>query len=63
MFVSHTPLKLIHFDVWGPSPVPSLNNYRYYIIFVDEYSHFVWVYPMLHKSKVYAIFLQFLALC
>ncbi|KAJ0045830.1 hypothetical protein Pint_05247 [Pistacia integerrima] len=32
------PLQLVHFDIWGPSPVTSFNNYRYYVCFIDDFS-------------------------
>lgn len=31
-------LDLIHCDLWGPSPVTSVDGYRYYAIFVDDHS-------------------------
>lgn len=34
------PLYLIATDLWGPSPTPGSNGYRYYINFVDEYTKF-----------------------
>ncbi|KAJ9566476.1 hypothetical protein OSB04_002442 [Centaurea solstitialis] len=45
-------LDLIHCDLWGPSPVVSTEGYRYYIIFVDDYSRFTWFYPLKTKSDV-----------
>jgi transposase InsO family protein len=59
---AHSPLDLIHCDVWGPSPVISNDNYRYYIIFIDDYSRFSWLYPLALKSDVYKaieIFMNF----
>ena len=38
--VSHKPLDLIHCDVWGPSLVTSVSGYRYYVIFIDDYSRY-----------------------
>ncbi|XP_020704789.1 uncharacterized protein LOC110115768 [Dendrobium catenatum] len=32
------PLALLHSDVWGPSPVPSHQGLRYYLLIVDDYS-------------------------
>ena len=29
-------LKLVHTDLWGPSPVASLGGSRYYITFIDD---------------------------
>ena len=31
-------LQLIHTDVGGPMKTPSLNNSKYYIVFIDDYS-------------------------
>jgi Integrase core domain/GAG-pre-integrase domain len=54
-----SPLSLIHSDVWGPSPIVSYQGYKYYIIFVDDYSHFTWIYFMKHKSEISNIFSSF----
>ena len=56
---TNKPLQLIHSDVWGPSPNISIEGYRFYLLFVDDFSHFCWIYPMKHKSKVPYIFLKF----
>jgi hypothetical protein len=29
---------LIHFDVWGPSPVMAFSRHRYYVTFIDDHS-------------------------
>jgi len=55
---ANKPLFLIHSDVWQ-SPIPSSHGCRYYIIFVDDFSHFVWIYPMIFKSEAFAIFCAF----
>jgi hypothetical protein len=52
------PLELIHSDVWT-SPIPSLSGCRYYVIFVDDYSRFTWLYPLSSKSEVYGCFVKF----
>lgn len=38
--ISHFPLDLIHCDVWGPSLVRSISGYRYYVIFVDDFTRY-----------------------
>ncbi|KAI0492295.1 hypothetical protein KFK09_026565 [Dendrobium nobile] len=53
------PLELVHSDVWGPSPVSSHQGFRYYIIFVDDFSRFIWLFPIMHKSDVTNTFIQF----
>ncbi|KAJ9556147.1 hypothetical protein OSB04_010761 [Centaurea solstitialis] len=55
------PLELIHCDVWGPSPVESHDNFRYYIVFVDDHSRFSWLYPLSRKSDVYKAIEVFVA--
>ena len=53
------PLSLIHRDVWGPFHSSSI--FKYYVIFVDEFSKFTWLYPLTYKSEVYDKFLEFKA--
>ena len=52
-------LDLIHCDIWGPSPVKSNLGFLYYVIFIDDYSRFTWLYPLKFKSDFFDIFLQF----
>lgn len=55
-----SPFEIIHSDVWA-SPLQSHSGIKYYAIFLDQYSHFVWVYPLRYKSEVYSKFLHFSA--
>ncbi|KAK9063757.1 hypothetical protein SSX86_017629 [Deinandra increscens subsp. villosa] len=52
------PLELIYSDVWGPV-TESNDGFTYYIIFVDYYSKYTWLYPMKRKSDVASLFPQF----
>lgn len=54
------PFALIHSDVWS-SPVSSFSGYRYYVVFMDDYSRYVWLYPLKRKSEVYNYFVSFVA--
>lgn len=56
--VTTARLQLIHTDVWGPA-IPSVNNSKYYVSFIDDYSRHVWIYFLKYKSDVEPIFLQF----
>ena len=38
------PFELVHSDVWGPCPVVSPTRFRYYVMFVDDYSRTTWLY-------------------
>jgi transposase InsO family protein len=60
-FQSTQPLELIHSDVWGPAPVNSSTGYKYYLLFVDDFSRFSWLYLLKHKSDVLSIFKSFKA--
>ena len=31
--------ELVHYDVWGPCPVMSTTGCKYFITFVDDFSH------------------------
>ena len=31
---------LIHYDVWGPSPITSIGGSRYFVVLVDDYSRY-----------------------
>ena len=53
------PFELVHSDVWGPSFYPSMDGYKYYLSFVDDFTHFVCLFPMQVKSEVYILFKQF----
>ena len=61
-FQALKPLELMHSDVWGPAPVTSLNDFQYYILFVDEYSKFTWLYLLKHKFDLLDIFKFFKAI-
>lgn len=38
--------------VWGPSPVPSFSGYRYYLLIVDDFTKYCWLFPLHAKSEV-----------
>lgn len=40
---------IVHSDLWT-SPITSCGGLRYYILFLDYYSHYLWVYPLKNKS-------------
>ena len=47
------PLQLIHSDVWGPAPIVSILEHKFYVIFVDDFTHFTWLFLLKHKSDVF----------
>ncbi|KAJ9547690.1 hypothetical protein OSB04_020233 [Centaurea solstitialis] len=57
---SIAPFDLIHSDIWT-SPVTSSCGYQYYLLFLDDFTNFVWVFPLAKKSHTFQIFMQFRA--
>ena len=53
-----SPFDIIHSDIWT-SPLTSISGFKYYVIFLDDFSHFLWVFPLRRKSEVFSKFLQF----
>ena len=58
--ISQFPLQLLHSDVWC-SPIISNEGFRYYLLFVDDYSRYSWIFPMKNKSQVFEFFVEFKA--
>ena len=59
VFLSSKPLELVHSDVWGPAPITSINDIRYRLVFIDDFSKFTWVYLLKNKSDVFDVFKYF----
>lgn len=59
---SDTPFDKIHCNLWGPTPIVSYTNYKYYVSFVNDYTKFIWFYPLQTKSGFFTIFLYFVKL-
>ena len=53
------PLSRIHCDLWGPSPVVSNQGFKYYAVFIDDFSRFTWFYPLKAKSDFFSVFVAF----
>ena len=55
-------LVLIHSDVFGPVPIPSLGKSVYYVSFIDDFSRNTWIYFLRKKYEVFDKFKEFKAL-
>jgi len=55
-------LDIAHLDVCGPFSTTSTDKHRYYVIFVDDYSHKCWIFFMQKKDQNFTKFCEFKAL-
>lgn len=53
------PFEIVHIDVWGRSPLTAPSDHRYYVTFIDDYSHFTWLYPLKQNLDVHQAFTLF----
>jgi hypothetical protein len=51
---------LIHCDLWT-SPVVSISGYKYYLILLDDCSHYSWTFPLRLKSDTFSTISHFFA--
>ena len=57
--ISNSIFELIHSDGWGPSPVASISGSRYFVVFINDYSYYSWIFPMKSRSKILPIYSNF----
>ena len=50
---------LIHSDVWGPSSVSSIGGSRYFVVYVDVYSRYSWIFHMKHHYELLQVYSNF----
>ena len=54
-----TPFKLIHSNVWGPYPIMSPTRFKYFVAFVDYFSHVTWLYLIKIRFELFSNFTAF----
>lgn len=59
---SNRPLELIHTDVCGPIEPVAWEGSKYFLTFIDDYTHFTVVYNLEKKSEVLDRFKQYAAM-
>jgi hypothetical protein len=50
----------VHCDIWT-SPILSLSGYKYYLVILDDFSHFLWTFPLRLKSDIFTTLTHFFA--
>ena len=58
IIVSSQPIETIFSNVWT-SLIILNNRFKYYVIFLDHFTKYIWFYPLKQKSKVKDIFIIF----
>jgi transposase InsO family protein len=53
---------MIHSDIMGPFPQPSISKARYVLTFIDDFSRFTWVFVLKLISEVFECLIEFKAL-
>lgn len=58
--ITHAPFELVHCDVWT-SPINSLSGFSYYLVCLDDFTHYCWVFPLRKKSDAHQHLVEFAA--
>ncbi|CAI7771851.1 unnamed protein product [Closterium sp. NIES-54] len=54
------PLQTLHMDVWGPAPVSGTDRERYFLLVVDDYTHYTTVFPLRRKVDVSGVLIPWI---
>lgn len=49
-FVTPKSLELIFSDVWSSLKIPSSQDVHYYVVIIDHFTCFTWLFPMRKKN-------------
>lgn len=52
------PFDIVHNDVCTSS-VLSSGGHNFYVLFLDDFTDFMWTFPLQNKYQVHSTFLQF----
>lgn len=56
---SRKVLDLVHTDLCGPMPIPSLGGHKYFMTIIDDFSRKIFLYPLKNKSEAFEKFEDF----
>lgn len=59
-FYTMMHVDIVHSDIWR-SPILSPGGHCYYDLFLDDFTNFIWTFPISNKSQVKSMFIQFCA--
>ena len=53
---SNSAFELVHSDIWGLYRVLSFKDFKYFLIFVDDFPRMTWLYLLKERSEVSCVF-------
>ena len=59
LFRAQKPLQLVHADLCGPITPTSIGGSKYFLLLVDDYSRWMWVYMLSGKFEAFDVFKHF----
>nr|GEX89408.1 retrovirus-related Pol polyprotein from transposon TNT 1-94 [Tanacetum cinerariifolium] len=59
-FASNKPLYLLHMDLYGLMRIESINEKRYVLVIVDDYSRYTWVFFLHSKDEASDVIISFI---
>ena len=57
--ISTDIFNLIHSDIWGPFSVSSIGGSRNFVVFIDDYSRYSWIFNMKHRFELLQVYSNF----
>lgn len=60
--ISSRVLERIHTDICGPFDPITWDGYKYFVSFIDDFSHFAVIYPLRQKSEVFEKLVEYEAM-
>ena len=51
-----SPFTLVHTDVWGLCRTAFTLGFQYFVIFIDDYSRYTWLFLMKNRAALFFIF-------
>ena len=56
---SPLPFIMIHYEVWGPSKVPTFSGSHWFVTFIDDCTRMTWLCLMKIKDELNLLFQNF----
>ncbi|CAI7920873.1 unnamed protein product [Closterium sp. NIES-54] len=54
------PLQTLHMDMWGPALVGGMDQERYFLLVVDDYTRYTTIFPLRRKADVNGVLIQWI---